>query len=303
MSKLNGIIKTVQIKEEYTKIMNATARDKSISNGARGLLLYIISLPSDYKIQKTKLYTEFEGEGRRVIERYLKELEEAGYFFEIPFRLGKHNKPIYYMSAMKLTDEIKKECYEEAVSSMIEESNEESLNLWGVQYEHLNMNSSKCTYIKLNNVLNKKVLKRKDSSDRYSKLSFTSLSNIIEKIKRQYKNLLTKKNLNAVVDNVIDAYDMSFEEGNEIIKDFEKYLVASMKTKIEQETKKKERAAKRKTKKEEQKKVNPPRKKVIRSEMVPDWVGEDEQTVEDKGLATEEDRKRLEEVLKKYKRD
>ncbi|WP_259418283.1 hypothetical protein [Bacillus toyonensis] len=45
--------------------------------------------------------------------------------------------------------------------------------------------------------------------------------------------------------------------------------------------------------------------KYVRTEMTPEWVKEEDtsSTVEGNGQATEEDRKRLEEVLKKYKRD
>lgn len=49
-----------------------------------------------------------------------------------------------------------------------------------------------------------------------------------------------------------------------------------------------------------------PKKKTVRKEMVPEWVGEEDtgsSTMEDNGQASEEERKRLEDVLKKYKKD
>lgn len=66
--------------KKYTCIFNALAQDNSLSLGARGLMLYLLSLPYDWKIHVSQLQSVMK-EGRKMILNYLTELKEARYIY------------------------------------------------------------------------------------------------------------------------------------------------------------------------------------------------------------------------------
>lgn len=65
-------------KKSYTVITNKLAQDNTLSLRARGLMLYLLSLPDDWQIHINQLVKILK-EGRCVISNILQELKEAKY--------------------------------------------------------------------------------------------------------------------------------------------------------------------------------------------------------------------------------
>ncbi|MGQ8827056.1 hypothetical protein ACUTUE_27840 [Bacillus sp. NA_146.1] len=102
-----------------------------------------------------------------------------------------------------------------------------------------------------------------------------SRDEIVSEVKELYDGLIDDITYKLVVQRVIDAKPRRFRD----------YLKKAVETEIKNMQSEKE-------------------KKSTRTEMTPDWLKEDTTAiVEDSGQASEEDRKRLEEVLKKYNRN
>ena len=72
-------------KEKYTKVSNDTLQDDELSFGARGLLSYILSLPSDWNLYITELYNR-SPQGRKVIDNLTRELKESGHLIKIVYK-------------------------------------------------------------------------------------------------------------------------------------------------------------------------------------------------------------------------
>ena len=64
--------------ENYTIVSNEIFRRPDVSARAKGIYAYIMTLPDDWKLYKSELYTHFS-EGRDAIDRAFKELETLGY--------------------------------------------------------------------------------------------------------------------------------------------------------------------------------------------------------------------------------
>jgi len=64
--------------ENYTIVSNEIFQRSDISARAKGIYAYIMTLPDDWKLYKSELYTHFS-EGRDAIDSAFKELENLGY--------------------------------------------------------------------------------------------------------------------------------------------------------------------------------------------------------------------------------
>ncbi len=62
-----------------TNIPNTTAQNKNLTFEARGVLTFILSLPTNWKIRKDWIRTQCPKLGRDKLDRIWKELREAGY--------------------------------------------------------------------------------------------------------------------------------------------------------------------------------------------------------------------------------
>lgn len=78
MSKELGIIRVVRRVDPFVQVHRETCQDKRLSFKARGLLVYILSLPEDWEIRVAHLAREGK-EGREAIRGAFDELEEHGY--------------------------------------------------------------------------------------------------------------------------------------------------------------------------------------------------------------------------------
>lgn len=64
--------------DNYTIVSNEIFRRDDVSARAKGIYAYIMTLPDDWKLYKSELYTHFT-EGRDAIDKAFKELENLGY--------------------------------------------------------------------------------------------------------------------------------------------------------------------------------------------------------------------------------
>jgi hypothetical protein len=72
------IIRVLKRENPYVMIERTTVQDKRLSWEARGLLVYLLSLPTDWDIRVSHLQTEGDA-GRDALRRMLRELQKYGY--------------------------------------------------------------------------------------------------------------------------------------------------------------------------------------------------------------------------------
>lgn len=289
--------KTVQ----YSSLHNGLLQDKRLSYSARGLASYLLSLPEDWTIVKEQLYNHSEKDGRKVVDRCFIELLQYGYMiagYGYGLKEGSRSKrPVkqyeYIISDIPFAadeiDEFYLELSQKWKSVGINPCNYSDLST--VQKVQYKKNSTKSTPTKKDfkkNDLQKDLEEEEIITNPVTESMILDLMN--QKIKeREITNLKTIKAIHDVTSKckAIGTTDLTAAE-NYVIK-----VVEEKMSKLGQ--KQKVRTGKGKT----------TGSKPIRNEMTPEWLGEEDNeslTVEDNGQASEEDRKRLEEVLKRYKR-
>ncbi|MGM0259390.1 hypothetical protein [Enterococcus sp. AZ102] len=101
---MTGQITKYENSKGYESISRDFLQDNSISFEARGLLGYLQSLPSDWKIYKTELYTRCESNKRASVDRIWKELLQANYLLQFRKRNGKKWEYQYIFSLVKFTE-------------------------------------------------------------------------------------------------------------------------------------------------------------------------------------------------------
>lgn len=72
------IIRKAEHKRDYTCVSNEILQRKDMSMRAKGLLVYLLSLPENWEIHKTELQKHFT-DGRDAVFRAFEELEKKGY--------------------------------------------------------------------------------------------------------------------------------------------------------------------------------------------------------------------------------
>ena len=65
--------------QQFTVVYQEVAQHKTMSMEARGLLLFMLSLPEDWEYQKKWLQSQCPGWGREKLTKIMKELEQKGY--------------------------------------------------------------------------------------------------------------------------------------------------------------------------------------------------------------------------------
>ena len=68
--------------DNFSVISNELARNALVSSRAKGLYYYLMTLPTDWAINKRHVYTVFK-EGRTAMDSAWSELEEAGYIVKV----------------------------------------------------------------------------------------------------------------------------------------------------------------------------------------------------------------------------
>ena len=79
------IIKKKEHKNNYTCVSNEILQRKDLSMQAKGLLVYLLSLPEDWELHKSEVWKHFSN-GRDAVYRAFEELERKGYIQGKKFR-------------------------------------------------------------------------------------------------------------------------------------------------------------------------------------------------------------------------
>lgn len=72
------IIKKKEHKHNYTCVSNEILQRNDLSMQAKGLLVYLLSLPQDWEVHKSEIWKHFSN-GRDAVYRAFEELERKGY--------------------------------------------------------------------------------------------------------------------------------------------------------------------------------------------------------------------------------
>ena len=110
--------------------------ENPLSLEASGLLLNLWSYPDTLEVHKTELYKRFAYNKKTSVKRAWKCLIDAGYMIEYKYRDGKRWEYVYEFSILPFTEEQRQIIWQEAT--------EEYGEIWGLDFEDLKMNSSKC---------------------------------------------------------------------------------------------------------------------------------------------------------------
>lgn len=85
MNEHDGNLIIVEVQDKYSSISNRVSRDSRLSWGARGILVYLLSLPADWKVTVPHLVKQ-SSLGRDGVYKLLKELEVCGYLQRLRIR-------------------------------------------------------------------------------------------------------------------------------------------------------------------------------------------------------------------------
>lgn len=115
-------------KSNFTRISNKFLQDIRLSNGARGLLAQLLSLPGDWCLYKTSL-KDYNASKRTAIDSCLKELQDLGYL-----NIRKNDDGTFNYKVVELPEGVftifdmlnaqKKQCTVENQQSIVDSENE-----------------------------------------------------------------------------------------------------------------------------------------------------------------------------------
>ena len=115
-------------KSNFTRISNKFLQDIRLSNGARGLLAQLLSLPGDWCLYKTSL-KDYNASKRTAIDSCLKELQDLGYL-----NIRKNDDGTFNYKVVELPEGVftifdmlnaqKKQCTVENQQSVVDSENE-----------------------------------------------------------------------------------------------------------------------------------------------------------------------------------
>lgn len=170
-------------KSNFTRISNKFLQDIRLSNGARGLLAQLLSLPGDWCLYKTSL-KDYNASKRTAIDSCLKELQELGYL-----NIKKNDDGTFNYKVIELPEGVftifdmlnaqKKQCTVENQQSVVDSD------------------TAQCSKPSLNNVENQQVL-TKDTNN---------------KILTTTKSVVSKNSSNEELKKYIeDSYDLAFTD-------------------------------------------------------------------------------------------
>ncbi|MEC2075858.1 hypothetical protein [Metabacillus fastidiosus] len=229
--------KMIQVPYEYSisvPVETAQAvqenRENPISLEALGLLVNLLSYPTNWELYKTELYKRFAKHGERSVRTAWKDLMNANYIVEFKYRVGSKYEYVYYFRKVPFTDEEKAE--------ILANAEKEFGEIWGLQNEDPTAETSKRrdnkkTLLNKNNILNtnNNYIDNIDDDKRTKSSSNHNEENIhltISHLRNATEKELTDRSFNAVVRKVVDKYN----QGK--IDRFRDYLVTALANKIEE---------------------------------------------------------------------
>lgn len=212
-------------KSNFTRISNKFLQDIRLSNGARGLLAQLLSLPGDWCLYKTSL-KDYNASKRTAIDSCLKELQELGYL-----NIKKNDDGTFNYKVVELPEGIftifdmlnaqKKQCTVENQQSVVDS------------------NTEQCSKPSLNDVENQQVL-TKDTNNKIltTTKSVVSKNSSTEELKKYiedsydlaftddfYEKLLQICNERGL--DVKDYFDWLYQEKKDTAKKLDSYLYKS----------------------------------------------------------------------------
>ncbi|PGM07202.1 hypothetical protein [Bacillus thuringiensis] len=289
-------MKKWKLEREYVQVPNETAvavelresePEECISLQALGLIVNLWSYNTEeWELHKTELYKRYGKNKETSVKNAWKELMDANYIIEYKFRVGKQWDYEYYYRIKPFTDEERKE--------ILAYAEKEHGQIWGLDFQDLKMKTSKSRDNKKE--LKKNIIKEKEEEEIITNPVTESMILDLMNQKIEEREITNQKTIKAIHDVVskckaIGSTDLTAAE-NYVIK-----VVEEKMSKLGQKQKVRQGKAK----------VSG--SKYVRTEMTPEWVGEEENessTVEDDGQATEdleENQKRLDALLGKNKKE
>ena len=212
-------------KSNFTRISNKFLQDIRLSNGARGLLAQLLSLPGDWCLYKTSL-KDYNASKRTAIDSCLKELQELGYL-----NIKKNDDGTFNYKVVELPEGVftifdmlnaqKKQCTVENQQSVVDS------------------NTEQCSKPSLNDVENQQVL-TKDTNNKIltTTKSVVSENSSNEELKKYieesyelaftddfYEKLLQICNERGL--DVKDYFDWLYQEKKDSAKKLDSYLYKS----------------------------------------------------------------------------
>ncbi|WP_179876770.1 hypothetical protein [Bacillus wiedmannii] len=327
-------MKKWKLEREFVQVPNETAvaveareheveLKECISLQALGLLVNLWSYNTEeWELHKTELYKRYEKNKEVSVKNAWKELMDANYIIEYKYRVGKKWDYEYYYRITPFTAEEREE--------ILAYAEKEHGQIWGLDFQDLKMKTSKSRatkYIIKEKQINKiededipnvlpsddlphpdvKIEPSKETNITPPKLSDDDLLWITTMVRDIYTGKIQKRSFDSVLKKCMNNY----KKGT--VPNYENYLITAVENKITELELRKEREKSLldlvpKTK----------NKKKGRTEMVPDWLKEQKKDDESVGQAVsrepqqayeneqqcmEDERKRLKDVLAKYKRE
>ena len=212
-------------KSNFTRISNKFLQDIRLSNGARGLLAQLLSLPGDWCLYKTSL-KDYNASKRTAIDSCLKELQELGYL-----NIKKNDDGTFNYKVVELPEGVftifdmlnaqKKQCTVENQQSVVDS------------------NTEQCSKPSLNDVENQQVL-TKDTNNKIltTTKSVVSKNSSTEELKKYiedsydlaftddfYEKLLQICNERGL--DVKDYFDWLYQDKKDTAKKLDSYLYKS----------------------------------------------------------------------------
>jgi hypothetical protein len=83
MPKNTGMIVKSKTTERFTILQNDLVRSKDLTLEEKGMLSYLLSLPSNYVLYKYKLYEYLEADKKGSIDRVFKSLQDKNYICSV----------------------------------------------------------------------------------------------------------------------------------------------------------------------------------------------------------------------------
>lgn len=314
-----AIIKSIKT-TDYAQIHNSALQNPNLTMKAKGLLACILSLPEDWIIYK-KTLPNFFADSKHAINSAFNELEKHRYAIHVVGHNEKGHKVHTYFIRDIPFDDYEFEKYNNLYSGLvINDDPAENQEISGESntqktesrksdfgksdttkeiYKQKNIKKddddipNTSLSVEINNSSSKLIKQNKEKIHTPS-LSDDDLLWITEKVRDIFKGKIQKRSFDSVARKCINNYK------NGTVPYYENYLISAIERKIEE-------LELRKEKEKTLLSLVPKTKKHNRKESVPSWLKEEINSEQDskteEPTKLEAERKRLEAVLKKYKRD
>lgn len=202
-------------------------KENPISLEALGLLVNLISYPSNWELHKTELYKRYAKNKETSVTNAWRDLINARYIVEYKYRSGKKWEYVYYFRKVPFSPE--------EIDIILDTAEKEHGEVWGLDFPDLKMKTSKSsgnqsTLLNKNPILNnyKDYINYIDDDKRAFAHQEEKIDLIISTLREATKDELSERSFKSVVKKVVDKYI----QGK--VNSFRDYLVTALIGKIEE---------------------------------------------------------------------